>query len=311
MLYFTPITANAHKYLRSVCKIYKNVGLILSENQVRYRGNEPAGYLTDLPFTEYMKQLRVDFPGVEIVRDHFTQFYNSAAIEADAMEFDTIHLDPWKPSLSFDTCVELTINGIKQFLRVNPNLKFEIGTEYGRYPFTLKQFEDFLKRIDQSGLSKHISYVVVQSKEGLDLVNAINNVESHPRLEASINIANSFGFRTKQHNQDFVDPSDFTEKLNLGVNAFNVAPGLARLDNVIAYQNMNWLHKIVYLPKILLEPSSHKWINAKNRTWDLRKYFYAFLHYTDYDNSDQSGKAGHLFNSIYLPLIKEDENYSR
>lgn len=327
MIYFTPITRNAEAIVKQLPSVYPKTGIILSENQA---GSDDTGYLLSgnpLSFLFFMALQRIGIlkwkclsgwnhkQSGQIVRDHFTNFdllddlSKFEQLDAEATAFNVIHLDPWRKDRTFDYGLEYTLRGIQKFSDLNDNLKFEIGTEYGRYPMSAKKLEVLLDEVEKAGFKDKIEYVVVQGREGLNLMDPQSAKERIGYLAMQIQICKQRGYKTKQHNQDFITEEAFEEKKQLGLDAINIAPGLARIDNCNAYLHMNAFQRVVAFCKIIANKSARKWINKDNWTFSIKDYICAFNHYTSYKEGPyEVFEAG--FIEMYKPLLDVDEKYS-
>ena len=182
------------------------LGLIPSRRQVDHESGYVNGWVTET-FCEYVRS-RTD--NVLLVRDHCgpNQGYHiDNGIESfliDCQHFDVIHIDPFKRFRAIKDAVSETLKFIRMGLQINPNIKFEIGTEEAIKPLPPEKLSSFLKRIYASTTEEErdsIVYCVIQSGTAL---RENMNIGSYKKdwLEKSIEIVEEYGLINKEHNGD-------------------------------------------------------------------------------------------------------------
>jgi len=246
------------------CIIRKNdaypIALIPSRRQVDYN----SGYVnnwTTKSFSEYVKSKNSN---VIICRDHSGPKQGSVdddgfeSLTHDCNHFDMIHIDPWKAYPDFEKGLVYTADMINHCLKINPNIKFEIGTEEA-----IKYFDSRYLRIMCTNLKQllgknfdSITHVVIQSGTALKGNSQIGTYDQE-RLSGMIKVAKDFDKLSKEHNGDYISSEVVKEKFSLGLDSINIAPEfgfietntiLQACDDVlfekffdICYNSMKWV----------------------------------------------------------------------
>lgn len=245
-----------------------NIGLIPSRRQIEWDGGYVNHGWTTLGFSEYVKQ-RTD--KVILQRDHSGPGQGKdddngyKSLEHDCIYLDLIHIDPWKKYPIYEDGLKWTIDMIKFCDNINPNLKYEIGTEEALRRF---EVEDLRKLIidlqNELGLElfSKIKYLVIQSGTSLK-GNTQTGQYDKDRLVKMVNLAKEYNLLSKEHNGDYIPVSTIKEKFKLGLDAINIAPefGLIEtqtyLDNIKDDNIFNEYWRICYESK-----KWEKWVNA-------------------------------------------------
>ena len=222
----------------SIIEFDGDIGFIPSRRQVDYKG----GYVNNWTTEEFSKY--VD-GRVLIQRDHGGpgQGYEFDAgldsFNSDAKYFDIIHVDPWKFHQSFDDGLIETINLLKYLYWLNPNLKFEVGTEEAIRKFTTIELDMLLDKLSSYHFFSNIEYAVVQSGVGLDLGKQINtgNFDSD-RLEDMIGVCNQYGLKSKEHNGDYLSIEDYKTRFDLGLSSVNIGPEFGQIETLCYLDEM-------------------------------------------------------------------------
>ena len=147
-IYFGPMTKNiVDVLLKYSIKHDAPIGFIPSRRQVEHDG----GYVNDWKTTDFYKYVKGQNTKALVCRDHGGRKQGKQpddgqiSFREDAKTgFDIIHIDPWKSFSSLDEVVDATCNDIESCLSINPNLRFEIGTEEAIHPYTPEELDYFL-----------------------------------------------------------------------------------------------------------------------------------------------------------------------
>ena len=87
---------------------------------------------------------------VTLVRDHGGPYQGQIdddgieSIRNDCLNFDLIHIDPWKKYSDYSLGLKETIDLINQAYEWNPYIKFEVGTEEAIRKFSTDELERFV-----------------------------------------------------------------------------------------------------------------------------------------------------------------------
>ena len=149
-------------------------GFIPSRRQIDYMGGYVNNWNTK-QFAEYVDGK------VLIERDHggpcqSVEYYINDGMESfkeDVKYFDIIHVDPFKKFQVFTSGIYVTMGYIERLLKLNSNIKFEIGTEQSILEYDCVDCIRFMLTM-KNILLENIEYIVIQSGVGLDLLNQKN-----------------------------------------------------------------------------------------------------------------------------------------
>ena len=241
------------------------LGLIPSRRQVDHESGYVNGWVTET-FCEYVRS-RTD--NVLLVRDHCgpNQGYHiDNGIESfliDCQHFDVIHIDPFKRFRAIKDAVSETLKFIRMGLQVNPNIKFEIGTEEAIKPLPPEKLSSFLHRIYTSTTDEEqdsIRYCVIQSGTAL---RENMNIGSYNKdwLERSIEIVNEYGLINKEHNGDYLATDLIKQKFDIGLQTINIAPEFGQLQTKIYWENMDAKQRSTFYKLCLDSGRWKKWVD--------------------------------------------------
>jgi hypothetical protein len=231
MKYFIgPMSKNV---VDAVIEFDGNFGFIPSRRQVDYNG----GYVNNWSTGEFATYVDGRVP---IERDHggigqgYVFDYGHESFLHDSKYFDIIHIDPWKHYENFEDGLTETLTWIKIIHGLNPNVKFEIGTEESIRKFEVYELEKLLESLEMRLLPKifeNIEYAVVQSGVGLDLGKQTNTgTFNSDRLEKMVSICKKFGKKSKEHNGDYLSPKEYKDRFDLGLDSINIAPEFGQIE---------------------------------------------------------------------------------
>lgn len=242
-LFIGPVSRNTVDAAINVANS-KNVklGLIPSRRQADFSG----GYInwTTAQFSEYV---RSKTSNILLERDHGGsnqgQVTDHGVISflEDVKYLDIIHVDPFKSWNNILEVANETVIHLQYLHSQNQNVFFEIGTEYGIMPYTTEQYKQFLdyvwNKIDDK-LKDKILYLVVQGgtevKEGKNI-----GISNSGQLVDFIRLCNSYGKLSKEHNGDYLNVSEITQKFQLGLSAINIAPEFGTIESDTLWSNFN------------------------------------------------------------------------
>lgn len=224
------------------CIIEKNneypIALIPSRRQVDFDGGYVNNWTTK-SFNEYVKSKNSN---VIICRDHSGP--SQGAVDDDGYESltqdchycDIIHIDPWKAYSDFEQGIIHTADMISHCLKINKQIKFEIGTEEAIKYFDSKHLRIMCNNLRQL-LGQNfdsITHIVIQSGTALKGNNQIGSYD-HERLVNMIEIVKDFDKLSKEHNGDYLSSTIRKEKFTLGLDSINIAPefGLIETNTIL------------------------------------------------------------------------------
>ena len=212
----------------------KSIGLIPSRRQVEWDGGYVNNWTTET-FSEYVK---LKGKNITLQRDHSGpgqgQFEDDGykSLEEDCKYLDLIHIDPWKKYPKYEDGLQWTVSMIKFCDDINPNLKYEVGTEEAIRRFEvedLRKLLEDLKSMLGEVLYNKISYLVIQSGTSLKATTQ-TGVYNNSRLKDMINLAKEYKLLSKEHNGDYIPVETVHEKLALGLDAINIAPEFGLIE---------------------------------------------------------------------------------
>ncbi len=228
--YIGPMSKNV---VDSVIEFDGNLGFIPSRRQVDYNG----GYVNEWTTGEFATYVNGRVP---IERDHggpgqgYKFDYGHESFLHDSKYFDIIHIDPWKYYQNFNDGLQETLIWIKIIYGLNPNVKFEVGTEESIRRFEISELEKLLGILENKLSSKifdNIEYAVVQSGVGLDLGKQNNTGTFDPdRLEKMISVCKKYGKKSKEHNGDYLTDTEYKQRFDLGLDSINIAPEFGQIE---------------------------------------------------------------------------------
>tara|TARA_Y100000385_G_C13063438_1_gene625516 strand:- start:374 stop:1342 length:969 start_codon:yes stop_codon:yes gene_type:complete len=208
----------------------ENVGIIPSRRQIENTGGYSNKWTTEA--------LRKYAPDLLIKRDHAgpgqgnfdDDGYDSLKEDCNYMDF--IHIDPWKKYTKYEDGMKWTAEMIKFCHSLNPQIKFEVGTEESIRRFDHYELTDLLNdlKANLSESSFHqIKYLVIQS--GTSLKNNKNTgTYDRDRLLNMIKVSRKFNLLSKEHNGDYISEELIFEKMSLGLDSINIAPEFGLIE---------------------------------------------------------------------------------
>ncbi len=217
------------------------VGFIPSRRQVDYNGGYVNKWTTGA-FTRYVANRTL------IQRDHggekqgFSLDNGRISYMCDSKHFNSIHVDPWKASSTFDEGTQKTIDDILYIHSKNENILYEVGTEESIEHFTPRKLRNLLLTLKKN-LPEHIftkiRYAVVQSGVGLDLGRQVNTGKfSKERLSKMQKVCDEFSILSKEHNGDYLSPLQIKNRFDIGLSAINIAPELGQIETECYIEEM-------------------------------------------------------------------------
>jgi hypothetical protein len=266
-----PMSKNVVDTIIEFCNETGNkIALIPSRRQVEWNGGYVNNWITK-DFSDYVNRKSNN---ITLQRDHSGpgqgQYEDSGFLSLihDCKYLNLIHIDPWKKYPSFNEGLEWTIEMIEACNTLNPNLKYEVGTEEAIRRFEAYELADLMHQL-QHRLSpkiyKQIKYLVIQSGTSLKGTNQTGHYDSE-RLEEMINVCKQFNVLSKEHNGDYIPIPVIHEKFNLGLNAINIAPEFGLIETQTYLDEIKNLELFETYFQICYD--SKKWVKWVNRDFD-------------------------------------------
>jgi len=241
-IYIGPMTKNVVDSVIEFCEDNnKTIGFIPSRRQVDYNGGYVNNWTTE-QFSNYV------CGALPIERDHGGisqgQCFDDGrkSLEVDAKYLDIVHIDPWKYHTKYISGFVDTLKCIEHVYSINPNVKFEIGTEQSIRPFSPELLNNLLSNLFDTldpVIFKNIKYAVIQSGVALNLASQSNvGSFSSSKLQEMIDVCKRYGVMSKEHNGDFLTHEQISMRFDSGLDAINIAPEFGQIET-ICYLNSN------------------------------------------------------------------------
>lgn len=219
------------------------IGLIPSRRQIEYNG----GYVNNWKTDEFSSYVKSNAKNIILQRDHagagqgYQDDNGFDSLKIDAKYMDLIHIDPWKKYPEYKDGLRETADMIAYAAALNPNLRFEVGTEEAIRRFEVEELGEFLVDLHfylGSDLYKKIIYLVIQSGTSLSETNQTGIYDKN-RLKSMISLCRKHKLMSKEHNGDYMPINLIKEKFTLGLDAINIAPefGVIETKTYLKYVN--------------------------------------------------------------------------
>lgn len=235
-IYFGPMSKNIVDSLLSFSRKYP-IGFIPSRRQIEYDG----GYVNNWTSKSFFDYVKSSNKQCLVCRDHGGRLQGKtkdngevSLLEDGSIGFDLIHVDPWKHFESLEEVAKETSSMVKKCLRVNPNLKFEIGTEEAIHRYTEEELRIFLELVREELGEKFLSivYVVVQFGTRIVGTKNIGNFDKE-RAKKMIEVVKEFSLLSKEHNGDYLTVEEIKDRFSIGLDAINIAPEFGTMESSI------------------------------------------------------------------------------
>lgn len=228
---FGPMSLEVIKSMATYAENYMEpLMIIASRNQV----DAESGYVMTTP---QLRELLSTLPteNLWICRDHCGPYFLDSekdlslyrAIEATKKTiaydieqgFDLIHIDTCRVEDTYGVAEEL----FKFALRLNPNVRFEFGTEenVGVAAGKIKYKEDVAFAKNMPNI-----YTVVAQTGSLCHEDHQAGEFNYDAAVELVQVANENGVKLKEHNADYLTPAEVRMRQDAGVHALNIAPQL-------------------------------------------------------------------------------------
>jgi len=204
------------------------LGLIPSRRQIENSG----GYVNNWSTSEFSHYVKSRNSNICLVRDHGGPGQGSESddglesLRSDiASQFDILHIDPWKTCKTLEQGIEKTESLIRLCCRLSGNIIFEVGTEEAIFPYTDKDLDTILSRLQKRLGDKfeRVKYAVIQSGVKISGTENVGNFDPN-RLERMVKIVKNYGLLSKEHNGDYLTAPQIQVRSMLGLDSINIAP---------------------------------------------------------------------------------------
>lgn len=267
-----PMSKNVVDTIIKFCEENKvTMGFIPSRRQIENTG----GYVNNWTTSEFSEYVNKKTNRILLQRDHggpgqgIQDDDGIESLKEDCKYLDYIHIDPWKQKDgNLMEGIITTKNLIQMCYNINPNIKFEIGTEQSIRPFKVNELEimiEFFKNYLPEEVFNNIRYLVIQSGTSLKGNTQTGDYNSD-RLIQMIELAKKYNLLTKEHNGDYIPISIIKEKFSLGLDAINIAPEFGLIET---QTYLNTIKDNDILEKFfLICYESKKWVKWVDKDFD-------------------------------------------
>lgn len=309
---FGPMSLMINEVLATYAKDHnKPLMIIASRNQI----DSASGYVMTTPeLSKQLNPLRSDF--LMLCRDHcgpyFLDIEKSLSLR-DAIEatkktiagdiengFDLIHIDTSRCDNQYRIADEL----FEFSFKLNPNLKFEFGTEENigvgasveKYKVDVrfaKQYPNMQFVVAQTG-----SLVMEDRQAGSFDMSLVNKL---------VGYANEAGIKLKEHNADYLTKDQISLRKQAGVHACNIAPQLGVIQTQCILKlaaNFN-IDATDFKNKVLSSEKWKKWIVDGNKDVKIAVAGHYCFNDSVYKNlEDQVYQHCNVFDAVEEEIIK-------
>lgn len=244
---FGPMSRAINEILaRYASKYQRPLMFIASRNQI----DADSGYvMTTKQFVDQVNPLRSDY--LMLCRDHCGPYFLDnekdlslrQAIEATKKTiagdiesgFDLIHIDTSRCDDSYHVADEL----FTFCLKLNPNIKFEFGTEENvGVAAGIKKYQDDVKFASQF---PNMKFVVAQTGS-LTMEDRQVGSFDVAMVHKLVTFANVAKVKLKEHNADYLTAEQIALRKQAGVHACNIAPQLGVIQTKLLLEFTNLMH---------------------------------------------------------------------
>jgi hypothetical protein len=264
---FGPMSAPIVDILADYANKYQRpLMIIASRNQV----DSSSGYVMNTAqLSQQLASKKSEY--IKLCRDHCGPYFldsekslsTRAAIEATkktiaadiAQGFDLIHIDTSRCDNGYEVADEL----LEFCLRLNPNIEFEFGTEenIGVTASVSKYQTD----VRFAGQYPNMKYVVAQTGSLTMEDRQIGSFDT-AMVRKLVAYAVEAGVKLKEHNADYLTPTQIQLRKQAGVHACNIAPqlGVIQTKTVLSLARAYGIDTSVFERTVLDSNKWTKWI---------------------------------------------------
>lgn len=264
-LYLGPMSKNIVDAIISFVKESGiSIGLIASRRQI----DQLSGYVNNWTTRAFVNYVKEKDRNILVCRDHGGVGQGRQdddgidSLLSDSMHMDVVHIDPWK-KLTTSDAIKYTIDMIEMCLVYNENCRFEVGTEEAIKPMTPDELDHLLNSIKKAVPQKfdRIVYAVIQSGTALKSGTNTGNY-NQKRLEQMIEVCSRHGVLSKEHNGDYLSPTQIKDKFALNLSAINIAPEVAHIETECILEKLSESQTEQWFDLCIKDGQWKKWFPA-------------------------------------------------
>jgi hypothetical protein len=246
---------------------HRSLMLIASKNQIDYSSGYVNNWTTST-YMSYIKEMRNKYADSDVLicRDHCGPGFAASTALDDTFKtiaedirrgFDLIHIDfchyPGPRQGSLDKAAE----AIKYAKRLNPSIRFEIGTDEIRQQLNLSQarkdIEYFLQLCKPEYFVINTGSHVLEDKQ----VGVFNQVATYQAK----NLLSTYGLKLKEHNADYLTIEEIQQRNGL-VDSLNIAPelGVKQTEKILSLANTYGISTDAFLSVSYESKKWKKWL---------------------------------------------------
>ena len=261
-----------------ICELPNNsVGLIPSRRQIEHDG----GYVNNWTTNQFTTYVRCKNPNIVIQRDHGGPSQGKTlddgllSFKNDCQNgFDSIHIDPWKKLQDIDTGIKKTADLINYCYEVNPNCRYEIGTEQAIREFSVQELDKIFGDVKKLVGNKfaNVKYGVIQG--GTSIVGTKNTgVFEEKKFKDMIEVCKKYDLLSKEHNGDYLTKEEVSTRFHLGLDSLNIAPEFGFIETkTVLEEILNNQEEELFERFFKLCYKSNKWKKWVNKNFYLTEF---------------------------------------
>lgn len=294
--YIGPMSKNIVDAIIDFCESTNNqIGLIPSRRQVENIG----GYVNNWTTKEFSEYVRSKSKNIILKRDHagpgqgLLDDDGYESLSEDCKYLDLIHIDPWKKYILLEDGLKQTVNMINYCYDLNPDMKYEVGTEEAIRRFSIIELDYFVGELQnrlRPEVFNQIKHLVIQSGTSLKGTTQTGHYNS-TRLKDMIAIGRKYNLLTKEHNGDYIPVNIINEKFDLGLDAINIAPEFGLIETQTYLDHMgegsdifNHFYQLCYDSKRWVKWVSEDFDPIQNKTDLIKISGHYVLSNPEFDN---------------------------
>ena len=295
--FFCPQTPNLLNSIIKAQKIKKNIGIIISRNQVDIK----KGYLNNFDTKKFINYVKNKNKNILICRDHggifkrddekkikyktAYQLAKKSFLNDARLDFDKLHLD----SEFFKNRYQESKDFLDSVLKINKNMNFEFGEEKKNKKLNIKKLTNDINFCLQYKNIKELVTYTGSHLYGLKNIGKLNikNLKIINKLLLNKKIT------IKDHNCDYLSKNEFKQRKKYKIKSFNIGPELTHIENKLLSHYGNKYAQYEYKKFKKFVVNEKKWKKWTKNKATINEKFLVSAHY--YYNNDKYKK---LINKI-------------
>jgi len=174
-----------------------------------------------------------------------------------------IHIDPWKASKSIEAAGHQTADLIKYCYRLNPECYYEIGTEEQIYKYTPAGLERFIAVVVKALSKEEFAQIIYGVAQSGTVVRETHNTGLFNKSQSmkTVGVCHKFGLLAKEHNCDYLTKAQIKDRIECGVDAFNIAPEFGVIETRVIMEKLKE-HRLTWELECFIKMciDSKKWV---------------------------------------------------